>query len=128
MQIQEEIKKYSKPPEKTTTGYRQRFTFPSSFSGFDGHFPGNPLLPGVIQNLMGESACAEALKKEFPREHLRLESITRCKFLRPVRPEEEIVLEFSLKPKGIKHIGICSLSVKGETAATYQLIFSPEVK
>lgn len=58
------------------------FFFPHDFAGFDGHFPGNPIVPGIVQIIcavytaMGASAI--------------LTSVKRCKFQRPVRPLEEL--------------------------------------
>jgi len=60
---------------------------------FRGHFPGNPLVPGVLlTEALAQTAgiaagpCAEG--KSY-----RLSAIKRMKFLRPVRPEEEVLLE-----------------------------------
>ncbi|WP_320007316.1 3-hydroxyacyl-ACP dehydratase [Maridesulfovibrio sp.] len=110
--------------EKTATGYSRSYIFKESFPGFDGHFPGNPILPGVIQTMLGQISALEALAIEYPAENPVLQSVTRCKFLRPVKPMEKLELNVSLKTKAVNHIAICSLSVAGETAATYQLIFT----
>lgn len=113
---------------KNATGYLRRFIFPDTFPGFDGHFPGNPILPGVIQTILGELSTAEALCEEYPLENLTLHNITRCKFLRPVKPGEEVCLQFKLKTKGLQHISICTLTVEDEKTASFQLIFSTEIK
>ncbi|MFW5501547.1 MULTISPECIES: 3-hydroxyacyl-ACP dehydratase FabZ family protein [unclassified Maridesulfovibrio] len=126
MELNEHIANSCSDLEKTDSGYKRSYIFKESFPGFDGHFPGNPILPGVIQTLLGQNSSMEALEREFPAEKLIMQSITRCKFLRPVKPMEKLVLTFSLKAKGLNHIAICSLTVDGETAATYQLIFGPE--
>ncbi len=126
MELNEHISKSSTVLEKSAAGYTRSYIFKESFPGFDGHFPGNPILPGVIQTLLGQTSTAEALDREYPAEKLILQSVTRCKFLRPVKPMEKLDLNFSLKAKGLNHISICSLTVDGETAATYQLIFGPE--
>ncbi|NDV23253.1 3-hydroxyacyl-ACP dehydratase FabZ family protein [Desulfovibrio sp. JC022] len=126
MDLNEHISKSSTVLEKSETGYTRSYVFKKSFPGFDGHFPGNPILPGVIQTLLGQLSAAEALEHEYPAEKITLQSVTRCKFLRPVKPMETLELSFSLKTKGLNHIAICSLTVDGETAATYQLIFAPE--
>lgn len=128
MELQEHIINCATPLKETAQGYTCTFIFPSSFPGFDGHFPGNPVLPGVIQILQGELSSLEILNKEFSNEKLMLASVTRCKFLRPIKPDEEMTLNFSIKTKPQKHISICALTVGNELAASYQLIFSPEEK
>ncbi|WP_421899943.1 3-hydroxyacyl-ACP dehydratase [Maridesulfovibrio sp.] len=126
MDLKEHISNSCNDLEKTESGYSRSYIFKNSFPGFDGHFPGNPILPGVIQTLIGQESSMEALTCEYPSEKLALQSVTRCKFLRPVKPMEKLDLKFSLKTKGLNHISICSLTVAGEIAATYQLIFGPE--
>lgn len=126
MELNEHISASGTKLIKDASAYSRSYIFKESFPGFDGHFPGNPILPGVIQTLLGQNSSMEALEREFPAEKLKLQSVTRCKFLRPVKPMEKLDLKFTLKPKGLNHIAICSLTVDGETAATYQLIFGPE--
>ncbi|WP_027723073.1 3-hydroxyacyl-ACP dehydratase FabZ family protein [Maridesulfovibrio zosterae] len=111
-----------------TDGFSRTFCFTPDFPGFDGHFPGNPILPGVIQTLLGETSSLSILNMQFPHESFVLTSVTRCKFLRPIKPDENISLGFNIKNKQEKHISICKITVKNEIAASYQLIFSPEVK
>lgn len=52
-----------------------------SFSGFRGHFPGDPILPGVIQILM-----ARRLAELASGRRLVLKRCVRIKFVRPLRP------------------------------------------
>ncbi|WP_320172118.1 3-hydroxyacyl-ACP dehydratase [Maridesulfovibrio sp.] len=126
MELRQHIAACSGHLEQIGAGYRREFNFPESFPGFDGHFPGNPILPGVIQTLLGEICSFEALEKEYPGEKMRLETVTRGKFMRPVKPGEKLTLDLSLKTKDAKRISICTLRVYGETAASYQLIFVRE--
>ena len=62
-----------------------KFIFSAEFAGFKGHFPGNPILPGVclIQSVL--LVCREGKKKDFP-----LKEIIEAKFFSPVAPGEEI--------------------------------------
>jgi 3-hydroxymyristoyl/3-hydroxydecanoyl-(acyl carrier protein) dehydratase len=55
------------------------FVFPSDFPGFDGHFPGNPLLPGIVQIMAG-------MLTAFPAGQARLAAVRRAKFMRMVAP------------------------------------------
>lgn len=65
-----------------------RLSFPPDFVGFQGHFPGNPILPGVclIEAVLGvlESAHGKPL-------HLR--KIASAKFREPVKPDQPLVIE-----------------------------------
>lgn len=59
------------------------FSFTPGFPGFDGHFPGNPIVPGIVQLM----AAAHAVS---PDSSADVESLGRCKFLRPAVPGEKI--------------------------------------
>ena len=60
-------------------------TFPSSFSVFQGHFPGNLILPGVVQILLVQTSLEKKLNLR-----LRLQEIINAKYKAPVLPGEEI--------------------------------------
>lgn len=55
------------------------FVFPPGFIGFAGHFPDNPVLPGVVQT-MAAALCATAGCST------RIIGLTRAKFLEPILP------------------------------------------
>lgn len=57
---------------------------------FRGHFPGDPLVPGVI--LTEALAQTAGIAAGQPGKAFRLSAIRGMKFLRAVRPEEEILL------------------------------------
>ncbi|MGI8480994.1 MAG: 3-hydroxyacyl-ACP dehydratase FabZ family protein [Chthoniobacterales bacterium] len=62
---------------------------------FAGHFPGNPLVPGVLlTEALAQAAGIAAASgyAETERPLFLLSAIRTMKFLRPVRPEERIVL------------------------------------
>ena len=65
--------------------------FPASEPFFAGHFPGDPLVPGVIlAEALAQTAgiaCGQTGKS------YRLSAIKLMKFLRPVRPEAEVILK-----------------------------------
>ena len=68
-------------------GFEARFVFPDTFTGFKGHFPGNPILPGIctVQTVL---VSAGAWKKT----PLKLEEIVTAKFFFPILPGDELLL------------------------------------
>ena len=72
----------------------QEFLLEEGFSGFAGHFPGYPILPAIVQALLGqlvaEQVCGEART---------LISLSRAKFVKQVHPGKKIRVEVELKPR-----------------------------
>ena len=70
---------------------------------YNGHFPGNPVVPGVCQVQMvkelAEHACSQALN---------LRESDNIKFLSMINPMQNSILEFSIliKPIGEKQISV----------------------
>jgi len=71
------------------------FSFPPMFIGFNGHFPGNPILPGVCK-IQAILCVLEAATQRKP----RLKEIDLAKFFAPVTYNEEIVLIISQSLEG----------------------------
>ena len=67
-----------------------RKTFPADTPFFRGHFPGDPLVPGVI--LTEALAQTAGIAAGQPGKAFRLSAIKGMKFLAAVRPEETIDL------------------------------------
>ena len=85
--------------------YRVSMCFDETFTGFGGHFPGRPVLPGVCQILaFSVFACNASGMK------LKLREITKAKFLSVVEPGETACFSFVLSP------GDGSVSLSGETS------------
>jgi len=62
------------------------FVFPADFTGFRGHFPGQPILPGVC-TVQAVLVALQAWKGQ----PVKLQEITNAKFFAPVAPGEELL-------------------------------------
>lgn len=69
-------------------GCSARFVFPECFTGFKGHFPGRPVLPGVCK-LQAVLAMYQALTPDS----VRLQEVMLAKFLAPVGCDEELTID-----------------------------------
>jgi 3-hydroxymyristoyl/3-hydroxydecanoyl-(acyl carrier protein) dehydratase len=69
-----------------------RCIFPAAFSGFQGHFPGKPILPAVIQLATIRFIASKAI--EHP---LSLLEYSRIKFKAMIQPDEEIRIHLDLQ-------------------------------
>lgn len=68
--------------DKTITS---RFVFPEEFVGFQGHFPGKKVLPGVC-----EIQCALLTIEKAKQKTPDLKEVALAKYFAPVSPDEEI--------------------------------------
>lgn len=62
------------------------FIFPDDFIGFQGHFPGGKILPGICQ-----IQCALSMLERWRGEKAVLKEIISAKFFSPVFPAEELI-------------------------------------
>jgi 3-hydroxyacyl-[acyl-carrier-protein] dehydratase len=91
---------------------------------FQGHFPGNPIVPGVlVAEAMAQTA---GIAIGGPGKMFLLTAIRAMKFLRPIRPREEIYL----RAERVGEVGglvQCAVAarIKGELVAEGQLILAP---
>jgi len=65
-----------------------RFLFPEDFRGFAGHFPQEPILPGVCL-----LECVLATGEALAGRPLRLVGVRNAKFLDPARPGDPLRVE-----------------------------------
>jgi 3-hydroxymyristoyl/3-hydroxydecanoyl-(acyl carrier protein) dehydratase len=72
----------------------ERF-FGADHPASQGHFPGNPIIPGAVLLSEALRAIEEELGASLPRCQIRS-----AKFLHPVRPGDRIVIECSRNPDG----------------------------
>ena len=59
---------------------------------FNGHFPGNPVTPGVVQMEIVKELVSELLNKQ-----IKLEKMPNCKFLAILNPEVDSDIDVDLK-------------------------------
>lgn len=74
-----------------TDGATAEFVFPETFMGFQGHFPGNPIVPGVCL-----VQCALVMAGEIGGRVLQVRLIKSAKFLATISPEQPVQTECSL--------------------------------
>ena len=98
-------------------GIGAAFVFPADFMGFAGHFPGNPILPGIVQIMAGALTAGQG--RDLP-----LRGVPRCKFLRPVVPGER--LEVTALPTGDGKWKV-SLNTDGQACAEMLLLLGDAI-
>ena len=94
---------------------------------FAGHFPGNPVMPGVlmVEALAQTGAVAVLSLPENKGKTAYFAAINSCKFKRKVVPGDRLRLECEIiKSKGPVGIGKATATVDGETAVVAELTFS----
>ncbi len=99
----------------------RRYRFAPDFIGFSGHFPGNPILPAIVQ------VCAVvSLAEEEEGKPLRLAAVRSAKFLSPIRPGEEVSIGYRRSVDSGNPICDATLTVEGKTSASFQLRLAEE--
>lgn len=73
-------------------GIKAEIQVPADVTWFDGHFPGEPILPGVAQIALVIQLLKTALKKP-----VAPQSISRVRFKKVIRPEETIAVHITPK-------------------------------
>ena len=80
---------------------------------FSGHFPGDPILPGIaILSMVKEAILAEECRKG---KHIRIQGINRVRFRLPVKPDDLLTLAFSLSERGGNLVYSFKVSLDGKT-------------
>jgi len=95
--------------EDEKKGLIAHFCFPKEFTGFKGHFPGRPVLPGVCK-VQAVLCMLEASAHRVP----RLKEIVSAKFFAPVSFNEEIVFTVRRAAKDNTEIHASALITNGD--------------
>ena len=108
--IRRELRQYMSEPNEDSEGkVTASFVLPSEFSGFQGHFPGGPVLPGVCE-IQAVMVALEA----FNGKKFRLKEIVSAKFFAPVSFGEEIRIEYQQEMKKNGGIAVTATITSGE--------------
>ncbi|MDE7222158.1 MAG: 3-hydroxyacyl-ACP dehydratase FabZ [Acetatifactor sp.] len=94
---------------------------------FQGHFPGNPVMPGVliIEALAQVGAVAMLSKPEFQGRTAYFAGIDKARFRQKVAPGDVLLLETEIvKVKGPIGVGRATARVNDKVAAQAELTFS----
>lgn len=73
---------------------------PAGHPAFDGHFPGQPLLPGVV--LLSMALEALLARPDLARPLGARPSLAAAKFLVPVRPGDEVTVHLQQEAHGVQ--------------------------
>ncbi len=93
------------------------FVFDSGLSVFAGHFPGNPLLPGIMQIEIVRRVAEAARACRF-----RIEAVSKAKFTGPIYPGDVISVEVAFKDSDVSTSAAGALSVAGVAKASINLL------
>ncbi len=110
-------------PGKYAVGYKC-VTYREDF--FEGHFPDEPVMPGVliIEALAQTGAVAILTMEEFKGKKVYFGGIDKCRFKGIVSPGDKLRLETRLiRAKGPMGVGDALATVDGKTVAKAQLTF-----
>ena len=103
-------------PEETSPGvWETSFVFTADFSGFDGHFPGDPMLPGVAQ-IMASAYTASGGRS------VHIKQIGRTKFMSMVRPGDVMSVRAKVVPKHGDLVVAAECFINAEPCAQIKLV------
>jgi len=83
--MKQEIERHVRANSAAEDSFTAEFLFPASFTGFDGHFPEQPVLPGLCLIQAVLAAAEKALERK-----LELTEIVLAKFIAVSQPEETL--------------------------------------
>jgi len=105
----------------------QQFCPTADFIGFNGHFPGYPILPAMLQVLFGILVSERILEKK-----LTLKKLDKAKFMAQIKPEETIVVTSKITQTSPGETGTetgikakVTITAAGKKAASMTLLLEP---
>lgn len=98
------------------------FVFPRDYCGFDGHFPGQPILPAIVQLAAARFLAEHVLQLSlFPRE------VNKVKFKGMVQPGDAITVRIELEKKDAAWQGGIKLrNSNGQLLSSGQFVLETE--
>lgn len=102
-------------------GYQWELLFPEDFVGFDGHFPGHPVLPAFIQILSTQCALEQRTGQTWA-----LRRVKRAKFMKTVAPNQTVTLTWKEKDVEEGLQGGFTLCVSDAKVASFSALYAPE--
>lgn len=113
-ELQRQIEQYMLTLEDGGNGtFAAVLKFPACFVGFQGHFPGNPILPAVCQI----QAVVVAVRK-LRQAPVHLRQINLAKFFAPVTCGEECRLECRMTPAADSELVVKAVISRGKETVT----------
>ena len=110
--------------------YTATANWPLDNAVIQGHFPGYPLVPGVllieaVTQLAGAGLLsADAYVQSLPGDRIGvLASVRRCSFKRPVLPEQDVTFEITCRQIGVEAVQILAQAlVEGQEVAQLETL------
>lgn len=102
-------------------GYQWELLFGEDFVGFDGHFPGHPVLPAFIQILSTQCALQQRTGQAWS-----LRRVKRAKFMKTVTPNQRVILTWKEKDMEEGLQGNFTLCVSDVKVASFIALYTPE--
>ncbi len=101
---------------ETDRGYEMEYVFGPAFSGFQGHFPQNPILPAIIQLMTARESIIEQMGRD-----LLIIKIARAKFKKIITPDIPVTVVWTLREQEDAFICKCTLETEGNPASSFIL-------
>ena len=92
-------------PYPDGNGFEAEFSLNGDFTGFEGHFPGNPVMPGIYLVTACLLAAGEALGSSVKMSRLRS-----AKFFSPVAPGDKVAIKASFVKRDAENMLQAQLS------------------
>jgi 3-hydroxyacyl-[acyl-carrier-protein] dehydratase len=102
--------------KETERGYETGFLFGPAFSGFQGHFPENPVLPAIIQLMTARESIIEQMGRDF-----LITKVTRAKFQKIITSDIPVTVVWTFREQEDDFICKCILETEGSPASSFIL-------